>query len=219
MKAIIADGTHECDYLVSLFKKEKFDITVINSDLEWVKYIGNKNNVEVFYGDPTKAFILSEADIKNADIFIALSENDINNYVACSIAKKMFNINKVICTVLNPKYVSIFEELGIDVTISSTHLLANKIFERSALDHIYESLSFENELISVTEIEITDESRIVNEYLKDITFPIKATISCIFRDQEIIIPYGGTKILKGDKIFVLTLSKDFKKITNYINRV
>ncbi|MEG0034356.1 MAG: TrkA family potassium uptake protein [Bacilli bacterium] len=217
MRAVIAGGTHEADYIVSLFKKNGYDIIVINNDPIWAKYISKKNSIDVFQGDQTKLFVLEEAEIHDADVFLALSSNDIDNYVACIMAKHVFKVTKVVCTVVNPKNVELFRELGIEGVVSSTYLLANKVFIESSIDEMQKVLSIENDKIVISEIEVAPNTRLDQEYLKNIKFPVDATISCIYRDPDVIIPFGGTLIKSGDKIVVVTIKENLDKVTDFIN--
>lgn len=219
MRVVVAGGTHEADYIVSMFKKNGYDIIVINNDPDWAKYISQKNAIDVLQGDPTKLFILEEAEINDCDVFLALSNNDINNYVSCKLAKNVFHAKKVVCTVVNPKNVEVFNKLGIEGVVSSTYLLANKIFIESSIDEMQKVLSLENDKIVISEIEIKPGTRLDNQYLKMVKFPLQATISCIYRDPDVIIPFGETLIKIGDKILVVTIKENLDKITDFINEV
>jgi Trk K+ transport system NAD-binding subunit len=43
----------------------------------------------------------------NADVLIALSDSDTDNYITCITAKKLFNIKKTVSKVRNPKNVEL----------------------------------------------------------------------------------------------------------------
>ncbi|MFU8793199.1 MAG: potassium channel family protein [Acholeplasmataceae bacterium] len=218
MRIVIANGSHEADFIIKQFKKDHHKITIINSDYAFGEYISKSNRVSVFNGDPTKAYVLEDANVKNYDVIIALSTNDIENYVTCITAKKVFNIKRAVAIVRNPKRVETFKQLGIDSVISSTYLLGESIKNESVIDEFIKTISLESNRIMITEIQIEPDYLIANKKITDISFPENINISCIYRDPEVIIPRGDTKILADDKIVIVYHSKHQDQIIDFIKQ-
>ncbi|AUD64766.1 hypothetical protein BK011_03390 [Tenericutes bacterium MZ-XQ] len=218
MKIVIAGGKHEADFIVSKLKKEHHQLIVINQDRDFATYISANNNIDVFPGDPTKAYTLSDAEAQNADVLLALSDNDTDNYITCITAKKLFNIKKTVAKVKNPKNVELFKRLGIDSVISSTYLLAQTILNESSVENIIKTLSIEDEKIVMLEIGVEEEYAIVNKRLMDIRFPSNINISCIFRDPHVIIPKGDTLIKENDKLIIISTPNDQDEIVEFIQK-
>ena len=218
MKIVIAGGKHEADFIVSKLKKEHHQLIVINQDRDFATYISANNDIDVFPGDPTKAYTLSDAEAQNADVLLALSDNDTDNYITCITAKKLFNIKKTVAKVKNPKNVELFKRLGIDSVISSTYLLAQTILNESSVENIIKTLSIEDEKIVMIEIGVEEEYAIVNKRLMDIRFPSNINISCIFRDPHVIIPKGDTLIKENDKLIIISTPNDQDEIVEFIQK-
>ncbi|AUD62759.1 hypothetical protein BK010_03840 [Tenericutes bacterium MO-XQ] len=218
MKIVIAGGKHEADFIVSKLKKEHHQLIVINQDRDFATYISANNDIDVFPGDPTKAYTLSDAEAQNADVLLALSDNDTDNYITCITAKKLFNIKKTVAKVKNPKNVELFKRLGIDSVISSTYLLAQTILNESSVENIIKTLSIEDEKIVMLEIGVEEEYAIVNKRLMDIRFPSNINISCIFRDPHVIIPKGDTLIKENDKLIIISTPNDQDEIVEFIQK-
>lgn len=216
MKIVIANGKHEADFIINMFKGQNKDLVVINSDKNFADYIVRSSKVPVFVGEPYKRFVLEDSGTRDADIFIALGEKDTDNYAACMLAKKEFNVKKCICTVTNPKNVDTFRKLGIDSIISSTYLLANSIKTASSLEDVIQTLSIEEDKIVLTEIIINPTYKIANQKIMDINFPKNATISCIYREPHVIIPNGSTVILPKDKLVVISTPVEQEKVVKFI---
>ena len=216
MKIVIANGKHEADFVINMFKGQTKNLVVINSDKNFADYIVKNSKVPVFIGEPYKRFVLDDSGARDADIFIALGDRDTDNYAACMLAKKEFNIKKCICTVSNPKNVDIFKKLGIDSVIYSTYLLANKNKSASSLEDVLQTLSIEEDKIVLTEIIVGDLYRISNQKIMDIDFPQNATISCIYREPHVIIPNGSTIIKPKDKLVIISTPSEQEKIIKFI---
>jgi len=218
MKIVIAGGKHEADFIVSKLKKEHHQLIVINQDRDFATYISANNDIDVFPGDPTKAYTLSDAEAQNSDVLLALSDNDTDNYITCITAKRLFNIKKTVAKVKNPKNVELFKRLGIDSVISSTYLLAQTILNESSVENIIKTLSIEDEKIVMLEIGVEEEYAIVNKRLMDIRFPSNINISCIFRDPHVIIPKGDTLIKENDKLIIISTPNDQEEIVEFIQK-
>lgn len=218
MKIVITGGKHEADFIVSKLKKEQHHLIIINQDRDFGQYISANNDVDVFPGDPTKAYTLSDAEAQNADVLLALSDNDTDNYITCITAKKLFNIKRTVAKVKNPKNVELFKRLGIDSVISSTYLLAQTILNESSVENIIKTLSIEDEKIVMLEIGVEEGYAIVNKRLMDIQFPSNINISCIFRDPHVIIPKGDTLIKADDKLIIISTPNDQDEIVEFIQK-
>jgi len=94
MKIVIANGTQQAEFILEMFKSRENKIIVINSSRQLAKEITNKEHVSVIVGSPWRSFILEEADVYGADVFIALAEKDTDNYACCILAKRMFKRKK-----------------------------------------------------------------------------------------------------------------------------
>ena len=218
MKIVIASGNHAADYIIKKFKSSQNRLIVINDSRETAQYLTKSNKIPVFYGQPYKYFVLEEANVEDADIFIALGNVDTDNYVSCLLAKRVFNVKKVICTVNNPKNVELYRELGIDSVVSSTQLLATSVMNESSLEDLIKTMSLEDEQIVLTEVVMRPNFEIVNKRIMDINFPKNGNISCIYRKPSVIIPNGQTIILPKDKLLIVSTPQHQKEILNFIKK-
>ncbi len=219
MKIVIAGGYQAADYIIKKFRSSSNKLIVINESREVAQYLTKSNKIPVFFGAPYKYFVLDEANVEDADVFIALGKFDTDNYVACLLAKRVFNVKKCICTVNNPKNVDIYRELGIDSVVSSTKLLAHSVLNESSLEDLIKTMSLEDEQIVLTEVVMKANYQIVNKRIADINFPKTGNISCIYRKPTVIIPNGSTIILPKDKLLVVTTPKHQKDLLAFIQKV
>lgn len=221
MKIIIAGGKHEASYIIDMFinnKKTNKNLVVINDNEKIAQELSEAYKIPVIIGNPTKQFTLDEAEISGSDLFIALSENDYDNYVACIMAKNMYSCKKVICSVTNPLNVEIFKKLGIDSAISSSFLIGETIKNESNIEDVFKTLSLEDDLIKIIEINIKEKYQICNKALVDIEFPEEGTISAIYRKPHIIIPKGKTIIRDGDRLVVIATQNAENKIIKFVTK-
>lgn len=221
MKTVICSGKTQASYIIEMFKKEmkrSDELIVINESESYAKLLAEENKVPVIVRNFTKQYALQDANIKDADLFIALSDNDIDNYIGCMMAKNLFGCKRVIATCANPANVKIFKQLGIDETVSSSYLITESIKNASNLEDTFKSLTFEDDLIKIIEVAVKNTYDICNKEIKDIQFPEFGTISAINRKPRIIIPKGKTLIKENDKLIMLVKSENEQELINFITQ-
>lgn len=221
MKIVICNGTNQASYIINMFKqdKKKNELIVINDNQEFSQVLSNKYKIPVLVGDYTKTYTLDDAGIVGADVFIALGHNDTDNYVACMLAKNKYSVKKVISSVINPNNVAVFKRLGIDSAVSSSFLIGETIKNESNIEDVFKSLSIEDNMIKIIEIDVKNTYEVCNKELKDIDFPEYGTISAIYRKPHIIIPKGKTDIRKGDKLIMVASAKDEESLINFVTKL
>ena len=218
MKIVIADGLHEADYLIDLFNTKKNDLVVINENEDACRYLSVNNEIPVVKGRCTRKTDLVEAGAENCDLFIALSDDDYKNYVACKTAGQLIGAKRCVARVANPKNVSVFKELGIDIVVCSTYLLGEYIHNLTSIENMINILSLEDEKVIITEIRITDDLQVQGKTLKEINISEMGTVSAIIRNGKTIVPNGHTSIETNDKILIVTTEESRDKIVDIFKR-
>ena len=101
--------------LVEQLIKEGHSITVIDANQDNVQRAVNMIDVKGFVGNGGSLDTLLEAGITNADLFIAVSEKDEINVLACMVAKSI-GIQHTVARVRNPEFSSMaLETLEISI--------------------------------------------------------------------------------------------------------
>ena len=99
MKIIIC-GAEEVGFsLAKYLSSEGMEITVIDEDIEKLQKMTAAIDVRYIVGKTYNPSILDEAGVKEADLLIAVSENDESNIIVCEMAKILFNISNTIARI------------------------------------------------------------------------------------------------------------------------
>jgi len=204
MKIVLSEGKSQADFLIKLFQHKSHKLIVINNNKQVCEYLTKVNDIPIYFGDSTKKYVLEEAGVKDADIFIALSHKDEENFVACKIAKEEFQVKRTVSIVSNPKDVDIFMKLGIDSALSSTYLVSKYIEKESLSNDLFELLNIDNNLVTLTKLTLTPASKQVGVQLKDLKLALAINISAILRNDNIIIPDGNTTLKANDILYIVS---------------
>jgi trk system potassium uptake protein TrkA len=192
--------------LAQCLEKKGITIKLIENDEERCEEIADiLEKTIVLRGSGTDQELLEEENIKDVDVFIAISEDEQTNILVSLLAKRL-GAKKVISLINNLSYTSLVSNIGVD-TVVSPHLSAiNRILQFIRKGKVLSVASFHEESAEAIEIVALDTSDLVNKPLRGIKFPRGAIIGAVVRDTEIIIPTGDTIILPGDRVIIFTLT-------------
>ncbi len=88
----------------------------------------------MIYGDGSSPAILESAGIQQAQVLAAVTGEDEANLVVTTLARFEFNVPRTIARVNNPKNAWLFtQEMGVDVSLNQTDILARLIAEEMSL--------------------------------------------------------------------------------------
>jgi len=138
--------------------------------------------------------LLKQAGIEKADAFCAVTNGDNTNLISAQVAKKIFNVPKVIARVYDPQRAHIYTALGMDV-ISGTILFAAMIRDK-IIESRFSSYLIETKELGVIEIEVKDNLK--GKKIGDVNMPREFIVAAIRRLNEVIIPEPDTILKEKD---------------------
>lgn len=183
-------------YLAKSLEKDH-NVIVIDREEKSFEKLGEFNG-STFIGDGLDIDILKEVGIEKADAIAVTTSNDNVNIVIGQIAKKKFNISRVIIRISDPKKEEICRNLGIE-TINTTSMIASLIKDglnkKVAIKYL-----IENKDLTIVEI---NSDLFVNKKMDSIKKE-GLIIVAIIRNNESIIPDDNLVVEKGDIIIGIT---------------
>ena len=195
--------------LAKLLSKEGHNVVVVDKAPSAFHRLGRRFNGITLVGSGFDVKALKEAGVEKADAVCCLTNGDNTNIMSSQIAKKMFNVPKVIARIYDPYRAEIYQELGLSV-ISGTVLFAAMIRDKLIEEKLSTFLT-ETSDISVLEIEATEA--IANKTIGQLNIPMEFMIvSLAKKSKKPIIPDSTVKIDKGDTIVGVVKISSLPKI-------
>lgn len=189
--------------LAKTFAREGHDVVVIDSDASACNSLALNFDGLIINGDGTQLGILKEAGVEHADCLAAITGNDKDNMIACGLAKKHFHVGRTIGRVNDPVHETIFPEMGVDVPISATKIIANAIENESALVNEISLLALRGGEVSLRRFRLDKNSPAHGKTLKDLSLPREAIVAILERESGVIIPRGDTMIEACDCLYII----------------
>jgi len=179
------------------------EVTIIEDDSEKYNIIIHQIDCNVIFGDGSTIPVLEQAGANRADVFVAVTNHDHDNLIACQVAKSRFGVKKTIARVKNPRNEPILQRLGIDVTVSSTGIIAQMIERELPMSTIKTLLDFKSSNLEMVEYDLEDKSPVIGRQIRELTMPKDSNIVTILRDNNAVVPRGDTAFSPNDVVLVL----------------
>jgi len=211
MYIILVGGGNIGYYLAKSLADDKHIVAVIEKNYDQCRYISERLDVLVINGNGCEKRFLKEAGIERADVLAAVTGDDEYNLIACQVAKKSFAVKRTVARVNNPRNESSFSQLGIDVPVNSTSIIAKIIEEETTLEDILPLFTFKKGKLAIVRVDLPNFSPVKNKKLKQIKLPKDCVLVSVLRGEDLLIPDGETLLLEGDEVVALTTIENEKK--------
>jgi trk system potassium uptake protein TrkA len=213
---IVIVGGSEIGYQTArLLEERSLSPRVIEQDPETARRLAEDlPNSLVMEHDATDTEFLTREHVDEADIVVATLDSDERNLLVSVLAKRL-GADRVVAVVDNGEYVTLFEEIGIDVAINPRQVTAEEI-TRFTHGGIAENIAvLEGDQAEVLELELTEGSVLVDRSIREIAADLDANVvfGAITRDRELITPRGDTTLRAGDHIVVFAESSFVEELT------
>ncbi len=169
------------------------------------------NETLVFTGDSSDQELLTEENIDQFDIFIAVTNDDEANIMSSLLAKKL-GVRKTMVLIQRDAYIDLVQGSTIDIAISPQQATISALLthvRRGAIDNVYSLRGGAAEAIEIVAKGDEKSSKVVGRAIKNIKLPPGATIGAIVRGSEVLIAHSTTLIHEEDHVILFLVNKRY----------
>ncbi len=207
MKVVIAGGGNVGTFMAAELAQAGHDITIVEVDPERVKTAvrsAEPPGVRWLNADACEVSEFARAEVDGADVVAAVTGDDEDNLVISLLAKQEFAVPRVVARINNPKNEWMFNEMwGVDVSVSTPHLLTALVEEAVSVGNLVRLLSFEGGRARLVEVTLAPDSPVADKEIASVGFPRDSTVVAILRQDHVVVPRGDTPLLAGDEVLAL----------------
>jgi trk system potassium uptake protein TrkA len=186
--------------------EQEHDVVVVDIDAARAEQLQYELDVLTLAGNGVDIDVLEEAGVADADLFIACTSDDRVNLVACSTAKTLgdpFTIARTKAVEYLRTWERNNDAFGADLLLCTDLLTAENIVRVIGLPSAIDTDSFADGLVQMAEFEIGPESPVANQTIAEADRFESLTFTGLFRDGELLLPKGATRIEPGDRAVVV----------------
>ena len=204
MKVAIAGAGKVGSYIAADLKDSGHHVLVIEKDAAVVTRLREKLSVDFAVADACEIAELHKAGLADVDVMVASTGEDQVNLVISLLAKQEFAIPRVIARVNHPQNHWLFNESwGVDVSVSTPHLLTALVEEAVSVGSLVQLLSFEGGEARLVEVTLAASCPNTGVPLAQLDFPRDATVVAVVRHGHVVVPRGDTTLEAGDEVLAL----------------
>ena len=219
---IIICGAGRVGYSIcSQLSKQGHSVTVIDKNGPDIQNINDNLDAKGIVGIATYPSVLEKADAGKADMIIAVTRNDETNMIVCQVAHSLFKISRKIARIrskefLKPIWKGLFtkENLPIDIIISPEFEVAKSLYRKLEAPGAIDNIPFADDLVRLLEIQIDEKCPVINTALSKLTeifSDLEANVIGVLRKDKFLILKKTDKLIREDKAFILTNSKQVNR--------
>ena len=188
-------------------------VKVIENNTEKAKKVSERLiNSIVLEGNVSDKSLLHEESVEEADVFVAVTNDDEANVMSCMLAKEM-GAHKVIALINNQAYVDLMQRkaIDIDVSIAPSQITIGEFLSELAGDDVVKVHSLRRGAAEAIEtiVKASNNSKedVVGKELGSIKLPVGATIGAILRKNKAKIAHDNVKLREHDHVILFLTDK------------
>jgi trk system potassium uptake protein TrkA len=211
MKIIILGAGQVGISTAEILAKEDNDITLIDNVASQVEGLQDRLDIRTIVGSASHPSVLEQAGGPDADLILAVTDQDEVNMAACQVAYTLFRTPKKIARIRSVEYLThreIFSDdsIPVDVIISPEQLITQHILHLIEYPGALQVVDFAGGKIKLVGLKAYHGGPLVGRELRTIRedLPtVEARVAAIYRHDRPIIPEGDTIIEPNDEVFIV----------------
>ncbi|MFA7607149.1 MAG: Trk system potassium transporter TrkA [Rhodocyclaceae bacterium] len=204
----------EDDYNVKVLETNKRRADMLATEL---------NRALVLRGDATDEKLLENEGIDETDLFVALTNDDEDNIMSASLAKRM-GARRTLALINRRSYVDLVQGGPIDIAISPAQTSIGSLLahvRRGDVVAVHSLRRGAAEALEIIAHGSEKDSKVVGRRIDQISLPRGATIAAVVREErrpdgrlmrnQVLMPHHDTVIESGDHVVVFCTHKRLVK--------
>ncbi|HXE74293.1 MAG TPA: NAD-binding protein [Candidatus Xenobia bacterium] len=201
---VVMGGGRVGYFLTRALRQNNIEVTVLEQDQKIFDLISRQVDCPVIFGDGSSIRVQEQAGVGRANVFVAVTNHDQDNLIACQIAKHRFGVPKTVARVKNPRNEVAMQKLGVDITVSSTAIITALIQSEMPTSRMRTVLDLRTGGgLELMEYHLDSNSPVAGKPLRSLELPPDCNIVTVIRAGDAIIARGETVLQNGDTVLTL----------------
>jgi|TARA_B100000959_G_C14992699_1_gene628693 trk system potassium uptake protein TrkA len=213
MNIIICGAGKTGAHAAEILSASGADVTVIDENLTLLESLADSLDVAILSGQPSAAKDLNSAGVADADVVIAVTEDDEVNLLSASTASYM-GADRTFATVTHSMYLDrdpldYSKIFSIDSLICPAYSAARAIASHIRNPAAMKVERFVGHTIEVQQFLVSKGASGIGRRLSDVKLPGGARLAAITRNGDTYLPSGISTVDEGDEVLLVANSDVF----------
>lgn len=205
MRVVIVGGGTDGSYLAERLIAEGEDVALIEADEDRAAHLRETLDALIVVGNGASPTVQTRAGVPSADLFIAVSDNDGANVVACQTASAL-GVVRTVARVEDRDLRHVVEAPGLEAVIDSRESTARKLVALVKHGGVSDLVRFADTELYVVGGIIQPNSSLVGTPLSDLRGQLSGwdcIVAAVIREGSTIIGRGDTSIEAFDRVLLV----------------
>ncbi|MCL1906012.1 MAG: Trk system potassium transporter TrkA [Clostridiales bacterium] len=220
MKSIIVGAGKVGFNITGILCREGHEVTVVDISRHRLENMTEHFDINTVEGNAARIPVLQAAEVEETELFVAVTDRDELNMIACFIAKSM-GAKRTVARVRDPDYSSLnnverLKALGTDMLINPEQVTALAISNLINFPEANYVGYYDNGKVILLELTIPEDYPHPGVTLTELQFPAPCIIAGLEHQGSFFIPRGETAFCPGDSVLLLANIGDIGELERYL---
>jgi len=210
VKRVMIAGGGNIGLRLAVAIEREYSIKIIEYSKKRCELLSSRlDKALVLQGDVTDEALLDGEDVAGMDLFVAVTNDDENNIMACLLAKRM-GARRVVALINRRSYVDLLQAGQIDIAISPAQATIGTLLAHVRRGHITQVHSLRRGVTEALEAVVhgdRDSCRCIGRRIEEIDLPKGASIAALVRGDKVIMAHHDTVVQADDHLIVFVTDK------------
>lgn len=193
------------------------EVLVIEKDAPTASRLANLLGEEyVMHGDGCEVYTQRDAGFNRADVIVAVTGEDEDNFVVSQLAKEVWKVDRIVARVNDPSHEETFRQIGIEETVSATGIIYNLIVQQLSSDDLVPVAALHRGNVEIVESVISSRSPLVGQPVGKVKVPDGSFIAYIVREGQGIQVSADTVLHADDMLVAIVRVSDAEELRQAI---
>lgn len=213
-RVVVVGGGNVGFMVAEYLSPYRLDLTIIEENEERCRKLAQwLPGALILKGDGTDLELLEQERVEDADVMVAVTDDDGKNLLTSLLAKQL-GIPKVVTRVGRPRNRRAFARVGIDSPLTPRSAAVQEVLNWLHVDEVEHIASIED-FAEVTEARYPDDG--AGGRVMDLGTPATLLIGAIERGDEVIVPSGTTVVEPGDHLYLVTTKDEVDAVEAWLD--
>ncbi len=224
MRILLAGGGEGAALIAARLIREGNEVTIVEKAADRCIELEEHLDAKVVHGSAGSIRTLIKAGIANAEMFIAETDSDEINLLACMIAQTESSAKIKVARIRTHEFEQwgrILDEMGLklDRIIHPETTIMRRIMRVLHVPGVSDILDFANGEIKLFGMNVDRNSWFAGKTVEELDAagpPPDCLIAMIFRGPQVIIPHGAQRLEPGDHIYICTTHENLDAVLGFM---
>jgi trk system potassium uptake protein TrkA len=224
MRVLIAGGGQVGTLIAQRLTREGNEVTLVEAGHERCVELEEQLDAKIVEGNAARVLTLRKAGIQDAEMLIAVTDQDEVNVLACLIAQAESKVRVKVARIRTHEVdhwrrIMASSGLKIDLVIHPESVIAERIMRVIRVPGVSDVFDFADGQIRLFGMNIEAGNPVVGKTLEDLDRagpPKDSLIAMIFRGSQVIIPRGAERLREGDHAYVVATRENWSDVLRFM---